>query len=899
MELTINDTPCVFTPGQTILEAATGCGIFIPTLCRLPNCTPTGACRICVVEVRGARTLVASCAAPASEGMVVHTESERVIRARKTILRLMLDSGNHDCLLCPAAGDCTLQSLAFRYGAGTGTFERTPPRCRPEIGNPFIVRDFSKCILCGRCVQACNEAQVNEAIDYGYRGAATKIVAGCDTTLAESDCVFCGECLQVCPVGALAAHDARRKPRLCETRPVRTTCAYCGVGCQVDLYARDGRVHHVLGAPDGHNEGGLCVKGRFALDFAAHPERLASPLVRRDGVLVPASWDEALDLVATRLLALREERGPDALGFLASARCTNEENYLFQKLARCLGTNNVDHCARLCHAPTVTGLMQAFGSGAATNPMRDLDNADVILVTGSNTTETHPVFSSRIKRAARSGATLVVVDPRGIGLTRHAQLWLRPRPGTDIAWINGLMHVILREGLENRAFIGSRTEGFEELRTALVSCTPEYVQSLTGIAAAELERAARLYARAGAATILYCMGITQHTCGTDTVQALANLAMLCGHVGRPGAGVNPLRGQNNVQGACDMGALPNVLPGYRRVDDAAARIHAEELWGKRLSGKPGLTATDMFASGQVRAMYIMGENPAVSDADTAHVRARLAELDFLVVQDIFLTETARLADVVLPAASALEKNGTFTNTDRRVQRVRAAVPSPGEALPDWRILSLLGPRLGVPMAYGSPEEIMGEIALAAPIYGGIDYRRIDRQGLVWPCPDTHHPGTPILHREAFPRGRGRFVPVHPRPPAETTDADYPFVLGTGRVLEHYHTGTMTRKSEGLNRIVAECFVEMNPRDADRLGFVADQRVLVSSRRGEIAVRTKVTERVAEGHVFIPFHFAEAAANALTNAACDPQAGIPEFKVCAVRVAACRDGDDTAVDGRPS
>jgi len=446
MELTINDTPYVFTPGQTILEAAKAHGIFIPTLCHLQSCTPTGACRICVVEVWGARTLVASCAAPASEGMIVHTESERVIRARKTVLRLMLDSGNHDCLLCPAAGDCALQSLAFRYGVGTGTFERTKPRYRPETGNPFIVRDFSKCILCGRCVQACNEVQVNEAIDYGYRGAATKIVAGCDTTLAESDCVFCGECLQVCPVGALAAHDARQKPRLCETRPVRTTCPYCGVGCQLDVHVQDGRIQHVLGAPDGHNEGSLCVKGRFALDFTVHPERLTSPLIRRDGVLVPASWDEALDLVASRLLALREEHGPDALGFLASARCTNEENYLFQKLARCLGTNNVDHCARLCHAPTVTGLMQAFGSGAATNPMRDLDNADVILVTGSNTTETHPVFSSRIKRAARSGATLLVVDPRGIGLTRNAQLWLRPRPGTDIAWINGLMHVILREG---------------------------------------------------------------------------------------------------------------------------------------------------------------------------------------------------------------------------------------------------------------------------------------------------------------------------------------------------------------------------------------------------------------------------------------------------------------------
>jgi formate dehydrogenase alpha subunit len=886
MELTINDTPCRFSPGQTILEVARDHGIFIPTLCHLPGCTPTGACRICVVEVWGARTLVASCAAPACEGMIVHTESQRVLRARKTILRLMLDSGNHDCLLCPASGDCALQSLAYRYGVGTGTYAQTKPRYRPETGNPFITRDFSKCILCGRCVQACNEVQVNEAIDFGYRGAATKIVAGCDSTLVESDCVFCGECLQVCPTGALSMADARRKPRLCETRPVRTTCPYCGVGCQLDVYVQDGRIQHVRGAESGHNQGSLCVKGRFALDFTAHPERLKSPLIRRDGVLVPASWDEALDLVASRLLDARQNHGPNALGFLASARCTNEENYLFQKLARSLGTNNVDHCARLCHASSLEALVQAFGSASATNPMADIDNAEVILVTGSNTTETHPVFSSRIKRAVRFGATLVVVDPRAVGLTRHAGLWLRPRPGTDIAWINGLMHVILREGLENKSFIDSRTEGFEDQRLALSLYTPEYVETLTGIPAADLERAARLYASAGAATILYCMGITQHTCGTDTVLALANLALLCGQVGRPRAGINPLRGQNNVQGSCDMGGLPGVLPGYGRVDDDAALGRMESLWKTSLSKTPGLTATEMFASSQVRAMYIMGENPAVSEADVSHVRARLAGLDFLVVQDIFLTETARLADVVLPAASALEKDGTFTNTDRRVQRVRAAVPCPGEALPDWRILNLLGPRLGVSMGDDDPEAIMREIAKAASIYGGIDYRRIEGEGLVWPCPDTNHPGTPILHSQTFPRGRGHFVPVHPQLPAEMPDADYPFLLSTGRVLEHYHTGTMTRKSEGLNRLVPACQAEIHPQDAKRLQIASGQQVRVASRRGEITVTALVTDRAQPGMVFIPFHFAEAAANVLTNSAHDSAARIPEFKVCAARIVAC-------------
>ena len=913
----INGEEFSFTSGETILEVAQRNGVDIPTLCHLKGASPTGACRICLVEVERARTLVAACAAPAAPQMVVKTSSPRIIKARRMSIELLMTSGLHDCLveepkadsadsqlrviegegqktLCPVDGDCTLQDLAREYRVETNRFEPTKCPYPVEDVNPFIVRDFSRCILCGRCVQACNEVQVNDAINFGYRGSAAKIVTRGDRALKDSDCVFCGECVQACPVGALYA---KRRPQVelaadgspVEADKVRTTCSYCGVGCQLHLHVRQGRVVEISGIEDAApNFGSLCVKGRYAFDFIHHENRLKTPLIRENGSFKEASWEEALGLVAERLTQIRDESGPDSIQVLSSARITNEENYLAQKFARAVvGTNNVDHCARLCHASTVTGLAAAFGSGAMTNPIADIEEAEVILVTGSNTTESHPVLSSFAKRAvAFNGAKLILVDPRQIPISRHADLWIRQRVGTDVAWINGMIHVIIQEKLYDEGYIASRTEGFDELVKASEPYTPEYVEEVTGIPRQQIVDAARLYASGKPASILYAMGITQHTTGTDNVKSLANLAMLCGNVGVRGGGVNPLRGQNNVQGACDMGALPNVFTGYQKVDDDAARGRMEEAWNTSLSGKPGLAVTDMMNlayEGKMKAAYIIGENVMVSDPDLNHVEKSLEKLDFLVVQDIFLTETAEMADVVLPAASFAEKEGTFVNTERKVLRVRKGVEPPGEAKADWRIVCELAKRMGFPMEYESSQAIMEEIATVTPSFGGIRYDRLEEDGLHWPCPDVDHPGTPRLHAEQFTRGLGKFHAVEYLPADELPDDEFPLFLTTGRVLYHYHTGTMTMKTPGLNEIVPECFVEVSREDARACQVEHDSLIRIASRRGEIEARAKVSDKVDKGTIFIPFHFADAAANRLTNGALDPTARIPEYKVCAVRI----------------
>ncbi|HDH99809.1 MAG: formate dehydrogenase subunit alpha [Candidatus Latescibacterota bacterium] len=671
-------------------------------------------------------------------------------------------------------------------------------------------------------------------------------------------------------------------------KAVLTTCAFCGCGCRYYLLVRGEKVVGVSPAPgDPVSEGRLCVKGWNSFQFINHPERLKRPLVRDGGGFREASWDEALELVAERLSGIKERHGPDSLAFLSSAKCTNEENYLMMKLARAVfSTNNVDHCARLCHASTVVGLASTFGSGAMTNSISEIEDSDCILVTGSNTTEQHPLVAARVLRALKKGARLIVVDPRRIQLSKLATLHLRQRPGTDVAWLNGMMYVILDEGLEKRDFIEERTEGFEELEKVVSHYSPGEVERITGIPARDLVEAARLYGRAERASIIYSMGITQHTTGVDNVRSCANLAMLTGNVGRYATGVNPLRGQNNVQGACDVGALPDVLSGYQKVSDPEVRDKFERAWGVKLPQDPGLTVVEMIESalrGEVRAMYIMGENPMLSDPDVGQVERGLGNLEFLVVQDIFLSETARLADVVLPAASFAEKDGTFTNTERRVMRIRKALDPPGRAKADWEILCDLARKLGADWDYGSPSEIFDEIASLTPIYHGISYRRLEGWGIQWPCPSEDHPGTPYLHKGKFARGKGKFIPARYRPPDELPSEEYPFVLTTGRVYFHWHTGTMTRRISVLDREVPRAFVEVNPEDAGRLGIRDGARVKVSSRRGEVEVEAKVTDVVPEGVVFMPFHFLEAAANRLTNPALDPEAMIPEYKVCAVRI----------------
>lgn len=887
--LKIDGRPVKAEEGMTLLQTAERAGIYIPALCADGDLEPYGGCRLCIVEVEGWAGLSAACTTEAKEGMTVRTTSPLIDRVRRTLVELLMANGHGDCLTCPANQRCELQKVAAYVMPREGRFlgiERGSPL---DVSNPFFTLDMNRCILCAKCVRTCDEIQYLHALDLAYRGYETKVSPDFDQPWVESICENCGQCEAKCPVGAIYE---RARLKATPSSETRTVCAYCGVGCGLYLLTRGGKVVGVRGEPENPaSKGRLCIKGRFGYDFINHPDRLTKPLIKRDGRFEEASWDEALDLVAKRLSEIKERDGPEAIAVLGSAKATNEENYLIQKFARAVvGCNNIDHCARLCHASTVTGLVTAFGSGAMTNSIGDLAEANAFLVIGSNTTEQHPIIGLELRGAVRRGARLVLADPRKIDLARYAALHLQHRPGTDVALLNGLAHIILQEGLEDKEFIAQRTENFEAWREVVESYTPGRVSEITGVRTDDLYAAARIYATSKPAALLYTMGITQHTSGHQNVLACANLAMLTGNLGLAGGGVNPLRGQNNVQGACDVGALYNVFPGYQRVADEEAHRKFEEAWGVTLSDQTGLTVVEIFNAaheGKVRAIYIMGENVVLSDPHSSHVREALEALDFLVVQEIFLSETAELADVVLPATSFAEKDGTFTNTERRVQRLRQAIPPVGESKPDWEIICEVAKRMeGVDPTqweYSHPSEIMDEIARWTPIYGGISYQRLDDGGLQWPCPHSEHPGTSILHRERFSRGLGRFSPVEQIPPDEEPDEEYPLLLTTGRLLEHWHTGTMTRRVSGLDELVPEERVQINPLDAARREIENDDWVHITSRRGEVKARAEVTEEVPPEVVFMTFHFAEAAANLLTNPALDPVAKIPELKVCAVQV----------------
>ena len=871
--------------GTSVLEAALANGIYIPTLCYDRRLDPYGGCRMCIVEIEGMRGLPTSCTTRAAEGMVVGTDTEKVHTVRRTVCEMLISDHPGDCLSCASNQNCGLQKVANYLGV---TQKRLPDMGRAALrdeSNEFYTRDLARCILCGLCVRVCHEIRGVGAIELAGRGFESRVAAPGDRLIGDSNCESCGECVDICPVGALSAKTESLPP----TSEVKTVCPYCGCGCGLVLGLRGGRVVRVRGdAENCVNRGSLCVKGRFGLEFVGSPDRLTKPLIRRDGKLEEASWDEALDLAARKFREIKEAHGSDAIAGFASAKCTNEENYLFQKLMRAaIGTHNVDHCARLCHASTVAGLAKSFGSGAMTNSIDELEQTNCIFVIGSNTTEAHPIIALRIIAAVeRRGAQLIVADPRRIDLTRFAALHVRQRSGTDVALINAMMWVILTEGLQDEAFLAERTENFEELRRTVMDFTPELAEAITGVAAEDIRAAARMYAKAERAAIVYSMGITQHTTGTDNVMALANLAMLTGHVGKEFCGVDPLRGQNNVQGACDVGALPNVFPGYQAVDDPAARAAFEKAWGAALPAKPGLTVVEVFnaiCDGNIKGLFIMGENPMVSDPNLNHVRQALEKVDFLCVQDIFLTDTAQMAHVVLPAASFAEKDGTFTNTERRVQRVRKALDPPGQSRQDWEILCDLSTRMGYPMRYSGPAEIMDEIARATPIYGGISFDRIQEQGIQWPCPDKNHPGTVFLHQSGFKRGRGRFYATPFRAAAELPDEEYPYLLTTGRLLYQFHTGTLSRRTPGLDRIAPPGKFEINPEDAAREGIADGEMVCLTTRRGTVDAQAIVTDRSPKGTLFMSFHFREAAANILTNDALDPVAKIPEFKVCAVRL----------------
>ena len=672
-------------------------------------------------------------------------------------------------------------------------------------------------------------------------------------------------------------------------RHVLTTCPYCGCGCQFYLQAVGNRLVGVVPCKtDEIGQGRLCIKGYNAHVFVQHPDRLTHPMIRESGRLRKSSWHEALDLIVSKLKEIVSKHGPDSVAVFASAKCTNEENYLMQKLARvAIGTNNIDHCARLCHASTIAGLVYSFGSGAMTNSIPEFENADCVLVTGSNTLETHPMIGARIAKAAYKGAKVIVVDPRETPLSRMAHLSLHQMPGTDIAWINGMARIMIEENLIDKNFVETKTAKFEELKRALSEYTPEKVEMITGIPKKKLIEASRLYAKSKKSMIAYAMGVTQHSNGTDIVRALANLAMLGGHIGKESSGVNPLRGQNNVQGSCDAGGLPNFYPGYQQVASAEIKAKFEKAWNRQLSDKPGLTMTEALQkalTGEIKAILSFGENMMLSDADVSHVEKALKKLEFFATVDIFHTETTAFAHVLLPGACYAEKDGTFTNTDRKIRRIRKAVEPPGEAWPDWKIACELGKRFGMPgFAFDSPAKIMDEIASVAPIYGGISYERLEGETLSWPCTSKDQPGTRILHVGGFKVGKGQFAPVSHHPPAEEPDAEYPLILSTGRNLFQYHTGTMTRKSPKLEREAPEPYVELSPEDGKKIGIEDGDRVRVTTRRGGISLVARVTERIIPGMIWIPFHYAEAAANILTNPALDPIAKIPEFKICAAKL----------------
>ena len=884
-----------------LLDAVMAANVNLPHLCKPDARGPLGACRTCLVEVDGAPRLAAACHTPIADGVVIRTQSERANRVRRGVLDLtigMSDDGR-------GAGQAAEQARA--HGLDTSSYLPRPRGPRDE-SNVFFTLNMPDCILCGRCVDACQHTQHIGAIGINGRGETAHIGAANDSLWEESTCTSCGQCVSQCPTGALlpkigsAASASHRLPE--DDEVVHTTCPYCGVGCGLAVHKSSGRITWVDGEPDNASSLGMtCVKGRFGLGFAQSEERLTTPLVRRDGELQPASWDDALDVVARRFA--------DSIGrfaSIASAKATNEDGYVQQKFVRAvMGTNSIDHCARLCHSPSVVALQEQVGSGATSNSYEDYDHAGTLLVVGSDTAQNHPVVASRLRRAVNErGAAMIVINPIRIDLCDVAELHLQPQPGTDVALLNAMAHVILAEGLENRTFIEQRTEDFESWRRVVDQVTPEEAERITGVAADDIRNAARLFARPrpgrdgeerGSCTI-WGMGVTQHTMGSDNARALINLALLCGQVGGFGNGISPLRGQNNVQGCSDVGCLPNVLPGYDSVTDPAVVARWSQAWGSELPSEVGLQSTSMIEAmleGTLDTMYVVGENPLLSDPFLAHAREAFNKLDFLVVQDIFMHETAEIADVVLPAAAFAEKWGTFTNSERRVQMVRPIIESPGEAREDWRITNEIARRvlklLERPddgFRHESASDVFDEMASLTPIVAGLSHERLDREGgIQWPCPDADHPGTPRLFADEFPRGRGKFVAVEQgAPSAELPSRRFPFTLITGRTLYHWHGGTITRRVAGLVETVPVVTVDMHPADAEQLGLADGDDVQLASRRGEIIAQVHIGDRMRRGELFVPFvQLQGVAVNFLTNDQLDAAAGIPEYKACAVRIEA--------------
>jgi len=907
-------------PGESLLRVAERLGIAIPRLCHADPLRPDGNCRACVVEIEGERVLAPSCCRAPTIGMKVSTASARAVKSRHMVLEMLL-ADMPDQGFKWIAGDAArphgeLSDWAAREGVTVrpelAALRREEPAA--DLSHPAMAVNLSACIQCGRCERACREEQVNGVIGLAGRGAATQVVFDLSDPMGASSCVACGECVQACPTGALMPKTLIGDQRV--DRQVDSVCPFCGVGCLITYKVRDERIVAVDGRDGPANHGRLCVKGRFGFDYAHSPERLTVPLIRKSGVpkdvahiqrrgdwrelFREASWDEALALAGGRLRELRDRHGPKSLAGFGSAKGSNEEAYLFQKLVRTgFGSNNVDHCTRLCHASSVAALLEGVGSGAVSNPVSDVGEADLILVIGSNPTSNHPVAAAWMKNAAQRGARIVLADPRRTDLSRHAWRTLTFTSGADVMLLSALLNVIVTEGLTDPAFIAQRTTHHAEIVASVRERTPEAMAPLCGIPAETIREVARAYARSRASMILWGMGVSQHVHGTDNVRCLIALATLTGQIGRPGTGLHPLRGQNNVQGASDAGLIPMMLPNYQRVDNGAARAWFEDFWQSPLDPVPGYTVVEImdkvFAPEhdphKIRGMYVMGENPAMSDPDLNHARDALATLEHLVVQDIFMTETAWLADVILPASAWPEKTGTVSNTDRMVQMGRQAVRPPGDAREDLWIVQQMARGLGLdwryPGAHHGVAAVYDEMRQAmAQAIGGITWERLERESSVtYPCLSPDDPGSPIVFDQGFPTadGRARLVPVSLAPPAETPDADYPFVLITGRQLEHWHTGSMTRRASMLDAIEPEATASLCGADLARLGLKPGEQAKVASRRGEVRLAVRQDDGTAPGSVFIPFAYVESAANLLTNAALDPFGKIPEFKYCAVSV----------------
>jgi formate dehydrogenase alpha subunit len=923
--LTVDGHAVAVPPGGSVLDAVNQAGIYLPQLCKDPDRPPLGTCRTCLVSVEGLAGVPTACSTPAHDGMVVRTDAPAVDRLRRGVLQLTLD-------MLPADDPARLGQLgvaAARYGLRRGRFvpaARIPERHTVDASNPIWLLDRERCILCERCVVGCQDVQHIAAIAILNRSRTTEVGTFRVGPLVESNCTSCGQCWSTCPTQAIrlkaplttaapaasapapppssapAAWPPDVYPRGDDLPPiarrVETTCPYCGVGCGLvlDLGPRD-EIVQVDDVPENlSSRGMLCVKGRFGVGFVHSPERLTTPLLRREpgGPLEPATWDQALDAIAEQLVRHR-----DCFAALGSAKATNEDGYVLQKLARAvMGTNNVDHCSRLCHSPSVEAMLEMLGSSATSNSYADYEEAGCLMVVGSDPDTNHPVIAARVRQGVeRGGASLIVVNPKRIRLCDLADLWLRPRSGTDVALFNGLAWIALDEGLWDREFVRERTEGFDLWRAHLAPYTPANVADLTGVPAADLHRAAHLFARPahGGACLLWGMGITQHTRGTANVQAMVNFALLTGQIGKPGSGLSPLRGQNNVLGCSDSGVLPTLLPGYQPLTPAV-RARFGQAWGCELPTEPGLKLTEMIdaaLNGRLHALYLCGENPLLTEPNLTHARAALERLAYLVVQTTFLNETTEVAHVVLPAATFAEKDGTFTNSERRVQLVRQALLPPGQARADWDITAEIARRVarrrGQPtrgFEYSHPAEVFAEMASLMPALAGMSYERLATGGLQWPCPTPDHPGSPRLFADTFPRGRARFVPVDQGlPAAERPDHEYPLLLNTGRVLYHWHGGDLSRQVPGLVALYPRVEALVHPADAAAAGLRDGAAVRVTSRRGEQVATARVTDTVRQGEVFIPFvRLEDGAANALTNNVFDPRAKIPEYKACAVRIA---------------